>query len=231
MNRRTLLMAAGALSLTGTQAWADAISDIAVKVLTDVKMSCRKDGAMHVPTVLSALGAHAGFGCQMAVRHAVKQGLISEKDAFIDVETADGETYYFGDNINQALLVVEASVYRQVATGAIKAGAKVLPDMKEIVGHVAKTVGGPEFGRLRVPPEAQPVELPIESLKRLWSQEEALLVQAKYDPLFTGWYFGTAARNFIAQSTAVAPETAFRIVMESAVAMSKINPARIGVKV
>ena len=224
-------MAAGAMSLTATHAWADTTADTNAAVLADLKASCRKDGAVHVPTLLSALGAHAGFGCQMAVRHAVKDGKIAAKDAFVEVETKDGGTYYFGDHLNQPLLIVEASVYRQVGTGAVEAGAKALPDMKEIVTYVAQTIGGPEFGRLRVAPEVQPIELPVDSLRRLWVQEAALLTRMNYDPYFTGWYFGSAARSFIAKSKDLPPETAFRIVMESAAAMSKIAPAIIGLGV
>ena len=61
-------------------------------------------GRIHVETLLSALGAMAGFGCQIAVREAVKAGQLNPESALVEVTTNDGGTYYFGDQINQPLL-------------------------------------------------------------------------------------------------------------------------------
>ena len=46
-----------------------------------------EQGRVHVETLLSALGACAGFGCQIAVREAIKAGRIDPRGALMVVET------------------------------------------------------------------------------------------------------------------------------------------------
>ncbi|RYG22507.1 MAG: hypothetical protein EON93_25060, partial [Burkholderiales bacterium] len=149
-------------------------------------------GRVHVETMLSALGALAGFGCQAAVREAVKAGRINPKGALVEVTTNDGGTYYFGDQINQPLLEAQISVWKLIAGAAQHAGAKDLPDIIEIVRHVSATVGGGGFGVLRVDPKNQPHEAPIDALKKHWQGCYALITSLPRDPLMTGWYFAGA---------------------------------------
>lgn len=189
-------------------------------------------GRVHVETMLSALGAMAGFGCQVAVREAMNAGRISPEGALVEVTTNDGGTYYFGDQINQPLLEAPISVWKLVAGAAQHAGAQELPDIIEIVKHVSATVGGGGFGVLTVDAKNQPHEAPIDALKHHWPSCHALITSLPRDPLMTGWYFAGAAQSVIVDARQVIePALACRIVMEAAVAMSKIDPRAIGFEI
>ena len=185
-------------------------------------------GRIHVETLLSALGAMAGFGCQIAVREAVKAGQLNPESALVEVTTNDGGTYYFGDQINQPLLEAPISVWKLIAGAAQHAGARELPDIIEIVRHVSATVGGAGFGVLRVDEKNQPHEAPIDALKTHWRTSYALIRSLSGDPIMTGWYFAGAAQTVIADAKdVIEPALACRIVMEAAVAMSKVDPRAI----
>ncbi len=227
MDRRTFLTAVAGMALVPEVAVAAEDSTlIATNLLADFKAACQHNGELHAPTLLSALGACAGFGCQMAVRAGVREGKIPAKGAFVVATTKDGENYYLGDQINQPLLEARISVWGLVGAAAQKAGATTLPDIHDIVRHVVGRIGWPEFGTLRVAAADQPFEKPIESLKRLWAPSQARLAGA--DPLFQGWHFAYAAQLFILQTKVIDPKIEAQIVMESAVAMSMIDPKNLG---
>lgn len=187
-------------------------------------------GRVHVETILSSLGAMAGFGCQIAVREAVKAGQLNPQGALIEVTTRDGGTYYFGEQLNQPLLEAPINVWKLIVGGAQHAGAKDLHDIVEIVTHVTNSLGGPEFGVLRVDAKHQPHEAPIDALKKYWRSSYALIQSLGGDPIMTGWYFAGAAQMIIIEAKEVIdPALAYRIVMEAAVAMAKVDPHAIGV--
>lgn len=186
-------------------------------------------GRVHVETMLSALGAMAGFGCQIAVRAAMKAGRINPDGALVEVTTHDGEIYYYGDQINQPLLEAPISVWKLIAGAAQHAGAGELPDIIEIAKHVSATVGGGGFGVLTVDAKNQPHEAPMEALKTYWQPSYALIESLSGDPIMTGWYFAGAAQGVIVDARQVIdPALSCRIVMEAAVAMSKVDPRAIG---
>ena len=184
---------------------------------------------IHIESLLCSLGAMAGFGCQIAIREGlIKTGKLPLEKAFVVAKTNDGGTYYFGDQLNQPLLEAPMSVWAQVA-GAVQHVGKPVPDIHDIVRFVSSTVGGPEFGTLRVPEDHQPRETPLQSLQKQWAPAYKLVKSQTGDPLFTGWYFALAAQKLIVEGKDVIDATmAGQIVMESAVAMAKIDPAVIG---
>jgi len=182
-----------------------------------------------VETMLSALGAVSGFGCQMAVREAfIKTGKISEKQAFTVFGTQSGEKYYFGDLLNQPIASPkQISVLTLVAGGAVKAGAKPdsLPNTDDIFKHNAQVIGTKEFGLPRIPKEHFPKELPIESLRKTWTDVEAIQKKNHIDPEFLGWMPAQAAQKIIIRyKDKIDPALAVKIVMESAIPMSKVDP-------
>lgn len=184
---------------------------------------------IHVETMLAGLGAMAGFGCQMAVREAIRLGDLEPTGALVVVETKDGGTYYFGDQLNQPLLEAPISVWKLVAGAAEQAGATVAPDIMDIVRNVSATVGGDKFGEVRVEWKHQPHVSPLDALKRFWRDAYAFVQQSGGDPMMTGWLFaGAAQRLIIRAKDAIDPFLACFIVMEAAVAMSKIDPKVIG---
>ncbi len=188
--------------------------------------------AIHVETLLSSLGAMAGFGCQIAVREGlVKTGAVPLERAFVVVRTTHGSKYFMGDLLNQPLLEAPVSVWAFVA-GALKQVGALEPDLKAIVRHVMTTLGGPNFGRLSVAREHQPHEQPLQSLTKQWAAAYKLVQSQLGNPLFTGWYFAHAAQMLIVEAKDVIdPTLAAQIVMESAIAMAKVDPQSIGFEV
>ena len=207
---------------------------IAATVLKASKLAYRHpisadQQGIHIESLLCSLGAMAGFGCQIAIREGlIKTGKLPLDKAFVFAKTNDGGIYYFGDQLNQPLLEAPMSVWAQVA-GAVQHVGKPVPDIHDIVRFVSSTVGGPEFGTLRVSQEHQPMETPIQSLKKHWAAAYKLVKSQTGDPLFTGWYFALAAQQLIIEGKDIIDATiASQIVMESAVAMAKIDPPVIG---
>ena len=203
---------------------------LAAELLAGLERVYTNQRGIHAESLLCALGALSGFGCQMAVRALVKLGQVPAQGAFVVAETAEGP-FYFGDQLNQPLLEAQMSVWAQVAGAAKAAGAAELPDINDIAAFVAGSVGGPQFGTLRVPEENQPHQTPFEALRTQWPAAWAHIQARHGDPSFTGWYFAMAAAQVLPQMKAVLePGLATRIVMEAAVAMAKIDPKRIGVE-
>ncbi len=184
---------------------------------------------IHIETLLSALGAMAGFGCQIAVREVlVKTGRMPLESAFVVVRGVDGARYFMGDQLNQPLLQSRVSVWSLVA-GAVQHTGAPLPDINDIVRRTVSSVGSRDFGTLSVHADHQPGERPIDTLKRQWAGAYKALKVLDADPFFTGWYFALAAQMLILKGrTIIDPTLAGQIVMEAAVAMAKIDPKAIG---
>jgi len=193
-----------------------------------------KDKATQLESVLSALGASAGFGTQMAIREGfIKTGKVPAGKAFMVFETKDGSKYFFGDFLNHGLFEApqgQITVWSLVGGGAQKAGAKTLPDIIEIVKYNASTIGTPSFGIPRLPKGYQPQELPTQILHNSWNDVQSILVSQHINPTFWGWVPALAAQKLIIQEKdKIEPSVAAKIVMESALPMSKVDPAKIGV--
>lgn len=204
--------------------------DIVEQFKLDFLEATKKDGSAHIPTTLSALGACAGFGCQMMIRQLVDEGEASSEDAFVKVHTEDGDIYYFGDQLNQPLLEGQISVWRIVAKAIGPGNEAALPDLMEMVEFVVGSLGTPQYGTVRVPSNMQPYELPLQSLKRLWLKTQDTLKSRGEDTIFNGWYFATAAQVLMIElENSYDTKTGIQLVMESAIAMSKINPQKIGI--
>ncbi|MGD9638596.1 MAG: hypothetical protein AB7U85_06015 [Alphaproteobacteria bacterium] len=201
---------------------------IAKDILKELKKRYEKKEKSQ-ETILSCLGALAGFGCQMAIREGfIKTGKMTEDNAFTVIETQNGDKFFYGDFLNGALLEAKTSVWSLVAGAAQSSGAKELPDIHKICGQVAKNVGSDDFGKITVPKEHQPDEYPIESLKKEWGKMYKVILKYNYNPAFLGWYFALAAQHLIIETKDIFPPVmAVQIVMEAAVSMSKIAPAKV----
>ena len=183
---------------------------------------------IHVETLLSNLGALAGFGCQMGIRESlIIRGDLKEEKAFMLVETKNNIKLYFGDLTNELLLEGKMSVFSLVCGGAHRAGAKKFPDVHEIAGYYARAVGLPEYFMSRLPKQHQPRMYPITALG-YWFATRELQVIWRVEPLHWGWNYALAAQKLIIEAKDVIdPEMAARIVMEAAIPMSKVDPDRV----
>lgn len=187
----------------------------------------------HVPqarneTILTAIGALTGFAAQHGIWEAVvKPGKMAIQQAFVVVETRSGETYFFGDFLNNILATPKPeylSVWRIIGSAAKAMGALELPDLTPIFKHCAETVGTAQFGVPRLPDEHTPAMLPRDALVRFWPQVSKML-RVGSDPLTCAVDVATAAEQLmLSMKGEIDPALAARIFMEAAIPMSKIDP-------
>ena len=191
--------------------------------------SMKTERGVHIESVLAVLGSLGGFCCvDSALKRAAELGRSTRECGIHDVETSDGNRYYMGDPINKLLGERELSLGAMVAGMIHHLGSEDYPDLGEIAGHVAGTLGGPDFGRPRVPDQHQPGDLPINYVRDLWP---LILPQVEHRvpvPLERVTLFGFAAQNVIQMGKdVIPPAVAGKLVMECAVPMAKLDPTRL----
>jgi hypothetical protein len=183
------------------------------------------DNGIHLESLLSALGALAGYACQMSVREAfvVQQGR-PEKEVFIVVNSKqNGVTYYFGDLLNKPLAESRYSVWSLASGAAQKLGLQQLIDLHEIFKHVTDTLGSAEFGVPRTAAAHQAKEIPVNYVSFLWPKLFPLAQNFCKSPNDWPVVFGVAIQEILyASKGLIEPQLALSIVMESAIPMSKI---------
>jgi len=179
---------------------------------------------VHSETLLCVLGALAGYACQASLR---AQALIAGKSAngaFTVVKTKDGKEFFFGDEINRLLAEDKLSVWSLAAGAAQHAGAKTLPDLHEIFGHTAASVGSEAFGVVRYPGAGAAKEPPIAYLRTLWPVLLPPLKELTGDPKLWPLAYALAIQQAIELSKdSLGPEAALTIAMEAAIPMSKVK--------
>lgn len=179
-------------------------------------------------TILTAVGALAGFAAQHGIWEAVvKPGKMALQQAFVVVETRSGETYFFGDFLNNILATQKPqylSVWKIVSSTATSMGATELPDLVPMFKYCAETVGSPQFGVPNLPEDHTPSMLPRDALSRFWPQVLKLL-RVGSDPLTCAVDVATAAEQLmLSMKDEIDPSLAARIIMEAAIPMSKVDP-------
>jgi hypothetical protein len=200
------------------------------------------DRGVHVETLMTVVGSLAGFAAQQAVWDQIrKAGKPVPKDEFAVATTQSGEKFYFGDLLNGYIIPEGArdwTLWGFAAAAAVEAGLPetALPDYAEIFAHVTRTIGTQDFGIPRVPEDHRPHLMPREALARFWPRAKFILERTDGPgPVPNGvavehWpaVIGLVARQFILMSRgALDPGLSLRLVMESAIAMSKIDPETI----
>jgi hypothetical protein len=207
---------------------------------------------VHAETLMVSVGALAGFAGQNAAFRSIGPPGTPANGAIVMAE-AGGQHYYFGDRIN-GYLVQQRGEYAYplwgfIAAAALQAGMaeKDTPDVVEMFEHVTKTVGTSDFGIPRSV-EGHPFHItPRQALETFWPRTKMLLgnadgvlvkglsglesapegrtsVPEAHWPLImalVAWQFVRMAQGTLE------PPLALRLVMESAIAMSKVDPKTI----
>ena len=200
------------------------------EVTQRVIKSLKDEKGVHIETLLTILGALAGFSCQMSIREELAQqsGERSANQPFVVVAGTDGKNYYFGDALNRPLAQSQWSIWALCAGAAQHMGCSVLPDINDIFRHVSETVGGDRFGIPRVPESHQASDLPINFVKTIWPQMLPLVAEFCDRPLEWPVLLGIAIQQALYLGKGIIdPSLAVSIVMESAVPMSKIDAAEL----
>lgn len=196
----------------------------AKEVFQRVLVGLKDAKGVHIESLLVALGALAGYACQASLRaQALIKGLPPDSPFHV-VGTKDGKRYYFGDPLNNLLAGDQHSVWSVVGGAAQHAGASEFPDLNEIFQHTSTVLGSDQFGVPRMPDGKNAGDLPASYLKALWPHLFPTVKLLCPDPAHWPLLFGLAVQEAVyAGKEAIDPGVAFRIVMESAVPMSKID--------
>jgi hypothetical protein len=173
----------------------------------------RDADGIHPESLVTCLGALAGYACQASVRQQVAMG---------DGQPAKHFQVYA---LDRALAGNPLSVWALVGRTVQKLG-QPLPNLDEIAGHVTKTLGTDAFGVLRVPEEHRPRHAAIVYLRQLWPQILPIAQRFCRRPAQLSVLFGIALQRAIELTHhRLSPTLAATIAMESAVAMSKVTLA------
>jgi hypothetical protein len=178
---------------------------------------------IHAESLLTCLGALAGYACQMCVREtAALPGADPAKYRLTAVDNADGTTHLYGDALNESLVESPLSIWALVGRAVRKLG-EPLPDIRAIVSHVTQTVGTSEFGIPRLPDGHRSRRPAIVYLKQLWPQILPIAQPFCSKPSQVPVLFGIALQRAIEQTKdLLSPTLGASIAMECAVAMSRV---------
>lgn len=188
----------------------------------------RDERGTHIESVLTLLGAFGGVASQLAALEAHKGDY---RAAGLNIAGgADGkQRLVFGDGINFYLLENVLSLWGLTGGMAKHLGSNHLPDMMELVRYTASTFFKPEFGMPRLPAKHMPRALPIYYVNELWPQIGAPAVAGVGGAGFFVSTMGFAVQHTMKEGKAVLdPGMAARVVMESAVPMSKVDASMLG---
>jgi hypothetical protein len=233
------------------------VTNFAVGTLRDsLLMWLKTERGVHAETLVTAIGALAGCAAQCALwgeitksRRAVPQFDSSNPTAetgLIYYKTSRGEKFYAGELLNRYLIFdgglgagYKYPLWGLVSAAAVQSGLPQsdLPDYREMFQHITKTIGTDAFGIPRAPANHQPGLTPRQALDIFWPRAKYALtrtegpgpmkgrsVPPEYWPLVTALIAG----QFITLSKdTLHPRLALALMMEAAIAMSKVDPKTI----
>lgn len=190
-------------------------------------LNCMKnERGVHIESLLCTLGSLAGYSCQASLRAQASAKGMPETAALQTIGTKNGKQYFFGDPLNNAIAGSQYSVWGLAGGAAQHAGAKELPDLNEIFQHTSSVVGGDQFGIPRVPDNHKASDTPINYLKSIWPSLFPTVKLFCPNPVDWPILYGLAIQEAIdAGKNAIDPGLALKIVMESAIPMSKVDLA------
>jgi len=220
--------------------------NLAIQNLRESLMKALKNQrGIHTETILTAVGALAGFAAQNAALDRVTSPDPTTPALKLAIaQTNPGEQFLFGDAINVHLFPEPHSTLPLsaiIAGAATQAGVPPteLPDYQDMAKHVAAVVGTPDFGKLRAPQEHQPQLEPLGLLRQLWPLTRDVLRRPPHKGIFrrtemplqeTHWpiVIGIVSSQLIAMTKGVLdPRIGAALIMESAVITTKIDPETI----
>jgi hypothetical protein len=202
---------------------------IATQLLEWLKAELAAEPEMNHVTVLTIVGALAGYAAQRAIWEGVVQtGGLSPTDVFEVRESDAGEKFYFSGETDKLMGSLDPrylSIWK-IINATSKSTTTDHPDVIELLAHCAATIGTPEFGIPRLPDGRQPNILPRDAVNRLWAKARQHL--AKTEPTLWPMNIAVAARSLIVSAQRAVPmPVAVKIVMEAAVPMSRLDPATV----
>ena len=193
----------------------------------------RQAGRIHPQTILTKIGALAGFATQVAIRRSIiAPQKLNPDNVLVEVVSKNGEKFYFSDMLNWMLFENVTSppysIWTYVSSVVPEESHALLPDLAEIVSNAARTVGTRRYGIPRLPPAHMPHKMPRAALDEHWRIVQQEFVTSSRSPAEWPYDLAWAAQwQMITSRDQVALPLAAAIVMEAAIPMSKIDPASV----
>lgn len=172
--------------------------------------------------IAAVLGSLAGHACQVATIRGLKAGDPAFSGLSVaTVEGANGDAYLYGDAINRPVLERDYSVWALVA-GICREVSCTVPDIHELVGYVATTLGTKLFGMPRDLPSGPISPREALSLWEPWAADAENATTSDLVPIAFAMAYQRLAQTDNAVDPSVDQATLARIMMESTVAMSRL---------
>ena len=162
-------------------------------------------------SLLCALGALAGFACQVSARtNAFAHGM-PERDRM-------------AEDLSLLLFGMELSVWGLVAGAARHHGCTEFVEPAEIWCHVANTVGSAEFGVPRLPSQHMPHDLPADYLRLFWPMLKPVIVRYCSNPAHWPVMCALSLQHAMELGQdKLEAGMAMRVALESALPMARIH--------
>src|SRR5262245_32048909 len=193
----------------------------------------RRAGRVHPETILTEIGALAGFAAQIAIRRSViAPQRLDPSDVLVEVMSKNGEKFYFSELLNAMLFENVTKppycLWRYVSAAVPEDSRLLLPDLAEIVSNAARTVGTHRYGIPRLPSAHMPAKLPRAAVDEHWRIVQHEFVASRRNPAEWPYDLAWAAQwQMMTSRDQLALPLAAAIVMEAAIPMSKIDPASV----
>lgn len=192
-------------------------------VLYRIWAALQDQKGIHAESLLTCVGALAGYSCQHCVRRtAALPGADAKQFELAKRAADDGTTYVEGEALNAPLADSPLSIKSFICRTVRKLG-EAPPNLDDIVRHVTQTMGTSEFGVPRAPDGHRPRHLPMFYLKELWPH--ILPVAQRYcrKPAQLPMLFGIAIQRALEETQdKLHPTLGANLALESAVAMSRV---------
>ncbi|WER45623.1 hypothetical protein CupriaWKF_15200 [Cupriavidus sp. WKF15] len=184
----------------------------------------------HLPSIMVSIGACGGFAAQLAVWHTLIQPTHRNPgDFLVHARTRSNESFILGEAINQFLFVAGPDRLSFLSTAAAcLQGAHQLPDIRELAAHAIRTMGSEAFGVPRFPGPGQFLEQPRVALNKIFKIVADCFRRDNHSPANWPALLGIVAFRIIdAHKHILPPASAVKMLLESAVPMSKIDPSTV----
>lgn len=185
---------------------------------------------MQLPSMMVAIGACAGFAAQLAVWQGLVQPQGRDPGEYLyHAKANNGDRFVFGEAINQFLFatLTDRISFLSTAAGLLKSREE-LPDIGELLQHVSSTVGSETFGVPRYPAPGEIADLPRVALSKTFHNAVRSFQLDGHPPEHWPALLGLIAwRAMDARKDQIQARDAVRILFESAVPMSKIDPSTV----
>jgi len=180
---------------------------------------------LHPETFLAALGALAGYSARWSVRAAIAEGRLD--DDFYVPQGTNRPHVVVSEHVNRKVHALTGqSVASVLTTQLIQAGASWLPDINATLQHNFEAINSPTYPDYTVPEKHFPAIPPQTLIMMLWEKtHRALRAVDNGAELAPVAIAGAAAHACMVHSGKVPLPVAGQLVLESAIAMSKLDYA------